>query len=252
MVRKDTDAPPTIHHSPFTISIVLVAPQMGENIGAAARAMANFGLSDLRIVAPRDGWPNPAADAMAAHGLPIVQNAQLFPTVEAAIADRQHVAATSARPRDMIKPAFSVKEWLNNQLPITNHQLPATAILFGRENSGLTNDELALADCILHIPVQEAHPSINLGHAVAIMCYELSAISGLPSASNPQETLATKAEIQHFFTHLETELEQRNFFLVKDKKQKMLQNIRAIFSRSQLTGQEIRTLRGIITTLTKR
>ena len=148
------------------LTLILVAPQMGENIGAVARAMGNFGASQLRIVNPRDGWPNAAAQTMAAHALPIIQQAEVFDSVAAAIADCTQVAAATARQRDMQKPHYTPKEW------VAQPRTGKTALLFGRENNGLSNDEVTLANAIVSVPVHPDCPSINLAQSAAVLCYE--------------------------------------------------------------------------------
>ena len=164
-------------------AIILVEPQLGENIGAVARIMANFGLSDLRLVAPRDGWPNPKAEEMAAGGIAIVNNARIFPSLEEAIADLQYVVATSARQiRDMEVRSLAPRESIAN--------IPedfATGIMFGRERIGLTNDEITFADSLVSIPVSKDCPSLNIAQAVAIITYEWHLRFGENSVSKKPE-----------------------------------------------------------------
>lgn len=220
--------------------IVLVAPQMGENIGAAARAMGNFGLSDLRIVSPRDGWPNKKAADLASHALPIIESAKLFDSLAEAIADCEMVYATTARMRELNKPV------------ITARQYPAftgkTAFLFGRENNGLSNEEIALAQGVLTIPTHPSCPSINLGQAVLLAAYEWyqqQETPTLPTLTPP----ASQAELNGFFDQLEADLDSVNFWKEPKKKEKMWQNLRAIFQRALPSNQEVQTLRGMIRVL---
>ncbi len=230
----------------FSPTIILIRPQMGENIGAAARVMKNFGFTDLRIVAPRDGWPNPKAESMAAGGGDVLQNAKLFNTTQEAIEDIQFLYATTARPRDMEKRCM------------TSHELSAHAsgkqkvgILFGAERSGLANEDVALADCIVSVPVDEAYPSLNLAQTVALMAYECSK-NGIEAVAPMSVAQAPKDELTGFFDQLESELDARNFWKVADKKEKMWINIRNLFTKAELTQQEVRTLRGMVRSLTER
>ncbi len=220
--------------------IVLVAPQMGENIGAAARAMGNFGLSDLRIVTPRDGWPNPTAKSVAAHALPIIESARIFDTLAEAIADCHHVYATTARLRELNKPTVTARQY-----PTLAGK---TAILFGRENNGLSNEEIALAHSILTIPTHPACPSINIAQAVLLAAYEWYQ-QQQDYAAPVLELPAEHQELSGFFDQLEASLDDVNFWKVSEKKEKMWQNLRAIFLRSAPSYQEIQSLRGMIRSL---
>lgn len=219
-------------------AIILHTPQMGENIGAAARAMLNFGLTDLRLVAPRDGWPNPKALEMAAGAKKLIVTAKIFATTTEAIADLQFVYACTARPRDMDKTSISATE----VAPVPN-----CGVLFGCERSGLENADIALANAIVHIPVSDGYPSLNLAQAVAIICYELQK---KPVITPPRE-IASKAEYESMFGHLAAELARRNFFQTPEKKQNMLININSMLTRAEFSGQEIRTMRGIIRCLSE-
>jgi tRNA/rRNA methyltransferase len=225
-------------------SIILVSPQMGENIGASARAMKNFGISDLRIVSPRDGWPNSKAEANAVGAADIVHNAKLYMTLEDAIADLEYVYATTAQTRDMNKNYITAQELQKK------YQLECrVGILFGRENSGLQNKEIALANEILTIDTDINFSSLNIAHAVAVICYELYKAPKREDLSNAQE-LSTKAELQYFYDHLFNALGHNNFFKISEKQQLMKQNIINIFSRiDKLSHSEVQTLRGIISSL---
>ncbi|MBL4756680.1 MAG: RNA methyltransferase [Rhizobiales bacterium] len=237
--------------------IILVAPQLGENIGMTARAMANFGLKALRLVTPRDGWPNERA-VVAASGAPdILENALVFDSVEEAIADLQFVVATTARSRDMVKPVSGPKAMVA-ELNRRGHEGQMTGILFGREKWGLTNDETALADHILTYPVNPDFSSLNLAQAVLLLGYEWYAASsegrevsaGVPD--HPTRKPATRQDLVRFFVHLETELDESGFLLPIEKRPSMVRNIRNIFHRTELTDQDVRTLRGIIVSLTRK
>ncbi len=225
----------------MSTAIILVAPQMGENIGATARAMSNFGLNDLRLVTPRDGWPNPKANEMSAHGEFIIEKARVFETVNAAIADLNFLIATTANPRYMEKPITSPRE-------VYTLAQGKVGIMFGCERSGLTNEQLVMADVITQIPTSDMNPSLNIAQAVGIMCYELFT-RDTPTIKNNASQPATKAELDFFLTFLESNLEKTDFFKNKKLAPTMKRNIRNIFTRQPLTSQDTRTLMGIIKTL---
>lgn len=222
-------------------SIILVAPQMGENIGAAARAMSNFGLDDLRLVSPRDGWPNPKANEMAAHGEFIIEKARVFETVNDAISDLNFLIATTANLRYMEKPITSSRE-------VFNLAQGKVGIMFGCERSGLTNEQLVMADVITQIPTSNINPSLNIAQAVGVMCYELFTrnINPLPNKNTP---LATKQELDFFLAFLESSLEEADFFKNKKLAPTMKSNIRNMFTRQSLTSQDTRTLMGVLKSL---
>ncbi len=234
------------------VSVILIRPQMGENIGAAARVMKNFGLNDLRIIAPRDGWPNPKAEEMAAHGGDIIHGAAVYDTLGEAIADCQTVYATTARQRRMEKPIHDVREAVQHMADDVQ-QLRTVGILFGPERSGLENEDLVLADRLLTIPVNPDCPSLNLAQAVAIVAYEWFAQnseSGLQTLG--ESDVAPKQELQGLFDHLETELDIRHFWKVDHKKAVMWRNIRTMLQRGNWSSQEVQTFRGIVSCLTKK
>jgi len=238
---KDWSAPP----GPV---VVLVEPQLGENIGAAARAMANFGLSRLRIVKPRQGWPNDKARMMATGGARIIDAAELYDTLEAAIADCSLVLATTARAHDQAKPVLGAPEAAELMAP--RIAAGATvAVLFGRERNGLENDEVALADCIVTLPVNQAFASLNLAQAVVIVAYEwfkLASGAELPFAMPQKSPPAPKQQLLAFFAALERELEKVEFFRPPDKRETMQINLRNIVTRMQPTQQDLQTLHGVI------
>ena len=231
--------------------VVLVEPQLGENIGSAARAMANFGLSQLRLVKPRQGWPNEKARVMAAGADRILDGAKLYDTLGAAIADCRLVLATTARAHDQAKPVIDAGEAAHEMAP----RIAAgetVAIVFGRERNGLENDEVALADCIVTLPVNPAFASLNLAQAIVIVAYEWFKLTirgklpfGMPDKSPP----APKQQLFAFFESLERELEKVEFFRPPDKRATMQINLRNIFSRMQPTQQDIQTLHGVITSI---
>ena len=240
-MTKDWTAPP----GPV---IVLVEPQLGENIGAAARAMANFGLSRLRLIRPRQAWPNDKARMMASGADRILDGASLYDTLESAIADCTFVLAATARAHDQAKPVVGPAAAAELMAP----RIAAggtVAILFGRERNGLENDEVALADRIVTLPVNPAFASLNLAQAVAIVAYEwfkLATGAALPFAMPDKSTAAPKQQLLAFFTALERELEKVEFFRPPDKRETMQVNLRNIITRMQPTQQDIRTLHGVI------
>ena len=227
--------------------IVLVEPQLGENIGAAARAMANFGLSNLRIVKPKQAWPNDKARMMAAGADPILDATILYDTLPAAIADCGFVLATTARAHDQAKPVISAQQAAAEMAP----RIAAgetVAILFGRERNGLENDEVALADRIVTLPVNPAFASLNLAQAVVIAAYEWFKLvgSGQPFAMPQKSRPAPKQQLLAFFASIERELEKVEFFRPPDKRDTMQINLRNIFTRMAPTQQDIQTLHGVI------
>jgi tRNA/rRNA methyltransferase len=228
--------------------IVLVEPQLGENIGAAARAMANFGLSRLRLVRPRQAWPNDKARMMAAGADRILDGATFYDTLEAAIADCTFVLATTARAHDQAKPVVSAVEAAALMAPRVAAD-ETVAILFGRERNGLENDEVALADRIVTLPVNPAFASLNLAQAIVIVAYEwfkLASGETLPFAMPQKSAPAPKEQLLAFFASLERELEKVEFFRPPDKRETMQINLRNIFSRMAPTRQDIQTLHGVI------
>ncbi len=224
--------------------IILVEPQMGENIGATARAMKNFDVSELRIVCPRDGWPNEQARNMAVSAVNIIDNAKIYDSLEASIKDIDYLYATSSVSRNINKN-YVLSENLSQDYPADLK----VGIMFGRENCGLQNREITYAHKIININTGD-FSSLNIAQSVVIICYELFR-NKQPrvNVSNEQE-LASRGELGYFFEHLFTELNNKNFFKVPEKKLHMTQNIMNIFTRiDKLSSAELQTLRGIITTL---
>jgi tRNA/rRNA methyltransferase len=228
--------------------IVLVEPQLPENIGAAARAMANFGLSRLRLVAPRQSWPNSKARVMAAGADRILDAAELHESLPAAIADCTLVLAATARAHDQAKPVVGAAAAA--ALMAAHVAAGETvAVAFGRERNGLENDEIALADRILTLPVNPAFASLNLAQAVVVVAYEwfkLASGGRLPFAMPQKSAPAPKQQLMAFFASLERELEKVEFFRPPDKRETMQINLRNIFTRMQPTRQDIQTLHGVI------
>jgi tRNA/rRNA methyltransferase len=231
--------------------VVLVEPQLGENIGAAARAMANFGLSQLRIINPRQGWPNDKARMMATGAGRVLDAAVLYPTLPAAVADCNFVLATTARAHDQAKPVIGPAKAASLIAPKIGAG-ENVAILFGRERNGLENDEVALADAIVTLPVNPAFASLNLAQAVVILAYEwfkLANAGTLPFAMPNKSVPAPKQQLLAFFETVERELEKVEFFRPPDKRETMQINLRNIFARMQPTQQDIQTLHGVITAI---
>jgi tRNA/rRNA methyltransferase len=235
-------------------AIVLVAPQMGENIGAAARAMLNGGLTDLRIVRPREPWPNPRALAAASGADAVVESARLFDSVAEAVADLAHLFASTARPRDMVKPVVTPREAVARMRTLEPDGI-GCGILFGPERTGLDNDDVTRADAIVTAPLNPSYSSLNLGQAVMLMSYEWFQ-SGLdsppPTRTDRGQKAATRAELQGLFQHLEDELDAARFLQLPHMRPVMVRNLRNILTRAKLTHQEARTLHGVITALAGR
>lgn len=236
--------------------IILVRPQMAENIGMAARAMANFGLAELRLVAPRDGWPQKTRMKKGAHqaasgATHILESAGLFDDVPGAIGDLIFVFATTARERGQAKPVFVPEDGMAQAMQrIAAGQ--RIGILFGPERTGLENDEVSLADAVLTFPVSPDYPSLNLAQAVLLVGYEWRRASAqgaapfqLPAESGP----APRAMLLSFFDYLEGELKRVKFFHPEERAPVMVRNFRNILHKVALTEQDVRTLRGAITAL---
>lgn len=231
--------------------VVLVRPQLGENIGAAARAMLNFGLTRLCLVAPRDGWPDPKAGAMASGAGRILDEARVFASAEEAIADLQFVLAATARDRAVLKPIRAPRE-AAGELRARHGAGQRVGLLFGAERSGLTNDEIALADEVLTVPANPAFSSLNLAQAVLLVGYEWF-LSGVGDVARQEEWAgaepARRADVLRLFEHLEGALDRSGFLYPPEKRPSMVLNLRALLHRAQLTDQEVRTLRGVIASL---
>jgi tRNA/rRNA methyltransferase len=234
-------------------SIILSHPQLGENIGAAARAMANFGLSDLRLVNPRCIWPNEKAVAMAVSASAVVERAQLYPSAREALADLHLVFATTARDRGITKEVLTPAE-AAIRLREASGQGQKTGVLFGNERAGLDNDETSLCDAVITIPTAE-FASLNLGQAVLLTSYEwFHASDSTPPARiehSPVHRKPTREELFGLFDHLERELSESGFLFPPAKRAAMVRAIRATLHRAKLTYQEVQTMRGMIVALAK-
>ena len=228
--------------------VILVEPQLGENIGMAARAMGNFGLSRLRIVKPRDGWPNSSAQRAAAGADHILNNVELFDTVEAAVAGCTLVLATTARAHDQAKPVIGPREAAQEIVREIAAQ-GEVALLFGRERAGLLNEEVGLSDRIVTFPVNPAFASLNLAQAVLLIGYEwftLATADALPFAMPERSERASQHQMQAFFDNLVRELDKVEFLRPPEKRDTMLVNLRNIFSRMEPTKQDMHTLHGVV------
>lgn len=225
--------------------IILVEPQMGENIGMAARAMANFGLSDMRIVNPRDGWPNERAIVTAANAAHVLERAVVYPDLMAAVADLNTVYATTARERGQMKRVLEADAAIT-QAHGRLRGGEKVGILFGRERTGLDNDEVAIADAIITFPVDPANASLNLAQAVLLVGYEWfkQAHGQLPFNLEERSPPAKREAQVSFFNWLEDELDACGFFPAVEKKPAMIRNLRDILLRLSMTEQDVKTLRG--------
>jgi tRNA/rRNA methyltransferase len=259
-----TDTPQTSNFGPAP-TVVLVNPQLGENIGMAARAMANFGLFDLRLVDPREGWDPERAEAAASGAHETVKNALVFKDLPSCLREMHYVYATTARPRDMTKEVMT-PEQAGFDMRARIGRGEKVAILFGRERFGLNNDEVSLADVVITAPVNPAYASLNIAQAVLLVTYEwfkheatslgqgtpeLAALSG-PGLHMSDTRPATKDELYGFYGHLEQELDLSGFFKTDKLKPSMLRNLRNVFARASLSEQEVRSLRGVISSLTRK
>lgn len=232
--------------------IVLVNPQMGENIGAAARAMLNCGLCHLRIVNPRDGWPNERANAMSSGALELMPAVEVFETLTDALSDCQTVYATTARPRDLVKPVLTPR-FASEDMANAIQNGEKTAILFGAERAGLSNDEVAFAHKLITIPLNPGFSSLNLGQSVLLVAYEWSQIifrTNNETLPTGKSQFATGEEFENFFNRLDQELINARFYRVDEMKDIISRNIKSLFQRAKPTNQEINTLHGILTALT--
>jgi len=234
-------------------AIVLVRPQLGENIGKAARAMLNFGLTDLRLVAPRDGWPNPDAGPSAAGAGDVIAAAKVYETLEEAIADCTDVYATTVRDRNMPKPVVTAAE-AATRIYTSMENGRQVAVMFGPERSGLTNDDTVLADTVLTVPVNPVYGSLNLAQAVILVAYELfQKQDETPSfqAAHP-EGPANKQELLGLMEHLEEKLDDTGFFRSEDRRDSMRRTLRNLVQNASFSSQEVQTLRGVVKALSRK
>ncbi len=235
----------------FDPAIVLVEPQLGQNIGATARAMLNCGLTDLRLVAPRDGWPNPQAWGMASGADEVLAAARHFATLGEAVADLHRVYATTARHRGIVSrevtPAKAAAEMRRRSA-----RGERSGVVFGRERIGLTNDEVILADRIVHIPLNPAFNSLNLAQAVLVVAYEWFRAGDRTPAERRVDAgkpPASREELLFFCEHLEQALDVQRFFRVAEKRPSTVRKIRNFLVRAELTEEDVKILHGIVTAL---
>lgn len=234
-------------------AVILVNPQLGENIGMACRAMLNFGLTDLRLVAPRDGWPNPAAISTAAGAKEVLENARVYETTADAVADLDFLLAATARRRELEIPVIGTGR-VGAELHARARAGRQSGILFGPEKAGLTNDDVVLCDNILTYPINPAFHSLNLAQAVVVFGYIwMSSESAEPPATfdGQDSQQASREDLVRMYEHLEEELDTAGYFYPPEKKPLMSINIRAPFTRAKMTDQEVRTFRGVIKALAK-
>lgn len=236
-----------------TPAIILVQPQMGENIGAAARAMWNFGLDRMRIVDPRDGWPNPKAIAMASGAGRVLDHIKLTKSTADAIDDLNFVFATTARKRDLTKVVMTPEHAMAHARQLIEGG-QKVGVMFGPERAGLANEDIVQANAFISVPVNPAFASLNLAQSVLLLSYEWRRLAG-----HEQERLdfaksrfAESGEVQAFLNHLEQRLDDVGFFFPQDKRTSMLENLNNMFSRLPLTDADVRTLHGVIKAIAER
>jgi tRNA/rRNA methyltransferase len=233
--------------------VILVRPQLADNIGAVARAMGNGGLFELRLVAPRDGWPQEHAWRTASGADRILDSLTVHDTVAEAVADLHHVFATCPRPRHIVKPVLTARGAAGELHEICGRGLRA-GLLFGPERAGLDNDDMACADALVRYPLNPGFMSLNLSQAVMVMAYEWwSAVDPTPQRwlMTNETTVATKGQLDNFLTHLVAELDECGFLRNQPKRPGMVRNIRHLFQRGEVTEQELRTLHGMVTELAR-
>ena len=232
--------------------VILNEPQLAENIGAVARVMANFGLSELRLVRPRDGWPQERAWASASGASWPLDEVRVFDRIEDALADRELVYATTARPRETMLPVITPREAATD-LNRAAHDGLKTGLLFGGERAGLETLDIALCHAIVTIPIDPRFRSLNLAQAVAVNAYEwrLTVLDRPPPAFRKGPAPAAEAEMIGLYEHLETELEVAGFFHPPEKKPAMVRNLRVALGRARFSEQEARTFRGVIAALSR-
>jgi tRNA/rRNA methyltransferase len=231
-------------------AIILVEPQLGDNIGAAARAMLNCGLMDMRLVRPRDGWPNPRAEAMASGALAVLDQARVFESTADAVAELELVLATTARERDLSRTVLTPRaaaERMDGHIAKGGK----AGILFGPERAGLVNDDVILADAVINVPLNPAFSSLNLAQAVLLVGYEWYQTDVTVDAETDWGAAppATVEDREFFFTRLEEEMDRAGFLFPPHLAPTIKRNIRAMFTRTNLTDQEVRTMHGVISAL---
>ncbi|HZU63348.1 MAG TPA: RNA methyltransferase [Novosphingobium sp.] len=238
--------------------IVLVRPQLGENIGKAARAMLNFGLADMRLVAPRDGWPNPSAGPAAAGADIVLEKAQVFATLAEAVGDCAHVYATTVRKRGVTKPVLTPEEAAREIHAHDGADLGRSALVFGPERAGLETEDVALARAIVTVPVNPEFASLNLAQAVILAAYEWSKgvnrAAGTLAQPTQEELLppAPQAELEGMIAHAETLLAERDYFFPPHRAEATRLTLRGLFTKPAWNHLEVRTMRGVLAALVRR
>ena len=226
--------------------IVLVHPQLGQNIGKAARAMLNFGLTEMRLVKPRDGWPNPDAGPAASGADIVLEQAQVFDTVEQAVADCTQIFASTVRRRDLVMPVLRPEEMADQIVAAAGR----TAILFGRERSGLETEEVALARAIVTVPINPDFGSLNLAQAVILLAYEWSKRSTLAQPTAKElEPPAPHVELDGLIVQLNQELDAKGYFHPPSRTQATKNTLRTIFTKAGWSSREVKAVRGVIRAL---
>jgi tRNA/rRNA methyltransferase len=226
--------------------IVLVRPQLGQNIGKAARAMLNFGLTEMRLVAPRDGWPNPDAGPSASGADVVLEQAQVFDTVQEAIADCSNVYASTVRRRDLVMPVVTPEQMVEQIAASTGR----TALLFGPERSGLETEDVALANAIVTVPINPEFGSLNLAQAVILLAYEWSKRSHLAVPPTKElEEPAPQGEVEGLIRQLEEELDAKGYFHPPSRTQATKNTIRTILTKTGWSSREVKAMRGIVRAL---
>ena len=238
MRRRDTPPPP---------AIILVRPQLGENIGKAARAMLNFGLTDLRLVAPRDGWPNPSAGPAASGADIVLEQARLFDSVADAVHDCAHVYATTVRKRGLVLPVVTPEE-AGREI---RTQRERSAILFGAERSGLETEEVAIAGNIITVPINPDFRSLNLAQAVILVAYEWSKHGNLaiPTEGEDAEPRATQEQLEGLIVQLEKSLEAAGYYHPPDRTPATKNTLRTILTKAGWSNREVQAMRGVVRAL---
>jgi len=229
---------------------ILIKPQIGENIGSCARSLKNFGFSKLHIVSPKQEWPNSKAKATAVGAYEIIKNAKIFNSTIKAIANFDIVFSLSARRRDINKKHISIEQFIKI---IAKNRKNNIGLMFGPEASGLSNDDLSYSNYIIQIPTSKKFRSMNLSHSLTIICYEIFKSHNLKKFKNYKKKiqLASKKEITALLLHLQSLLEKKNFFIPKEKKHSMIQNINNLFYRLETNSKELRILASIVSRLSK-
>jgi len=228
-------------------AFILHTPQLGENIGAAARVMGNFGLPELVVLDPRDGWPNDKAITMSA-GSPVLDNARVEYRLTDATHDFTRLYATTARPRGMEKPVLTARGAVA-EMRAAIAAGERVGVMFGGEKSGLPNEAVTMADAIITLPVDRSFSSLNLAQAIAVIAYEWKAEEAPPAEFEPVSDIAKREDLERMFEHFEYELERAGFFYPPSKTPLMVQNLRNAFIRGRWTEQEVRTFRGAVKAL---